>query len=77
MVLNFNSANYVSWHPYIGAGIGAAILSISNANSLQTSPPEAGVNHYNSNPNDKVGAFAVQAKVISNQRGEGTPYHYR
>ncbi len=64
-VLNFNSANYNRWHPYVGGGIGAAVLSISNADSLQVAPPEAGVNHYNSNPDDTVAAFAAQAKVGS------------
>ena len=62
-VLNFNSANYSRWSPYVGAGIGAAVLSISNAGSLQVAPPEPGVNHYNGNPNDKTSAFAAQAKA--------------
>lgn len=62
-VLNFTSANYPGWRPYVGAGIGAAVLSISNANSLQTAPLEANVNHYNGNPNDRVAAFAAQTKA--------------
>lgn len=62
-VLNFNSVNYARWHPYVGAGIGAAVLSIANADSLQVAPLEAGVNHYNGNPNDKVATFAAQTKV--------------
>lgn len=62
-VLNFNSSNYASWHPYVGAGIGAAVLAISQADSLQLAPIEANVNHYNGNPNDTVAAFAAQAKV--------------
>jgi opacity protein-like surface antigen len=62
-VLNFNSASYAKLRPYVGAGIGAAVLSISNADSLQVAPLEAGVNHYNGNPNDKAAAFAAQTKV--------------
>jgi len=62
-VLNFSSANYARWRPYVGAGIGAAVLSISHANSLQTEPLEAGINHYNGNTSDKLATFAAQAKV--------------
>lgn len=62
-VLNFNSANYARWRPYVGAGIGAAVLSISNADSTQTAPLELNVNHYNSNPNDKTASFAAQIKT--------------
>lgn len=62
-VLNFNAANYYRWHPYVAAGIGAAVISVSNADSLQVAPLEAGVNHYNANPNDTVSAFAAQTKV--------------
>jgi opacity protein-like surface antigen len=62
-VLNFNSPTYTRWRPFVGAGIGAAVLSVSNADALQTSPPEADVNHYNSNPNDTAAAFAAQTKV--------------
>lgn len=49
--------------PYFGAGIGAAILSFSNANSVQVSPAEPGINHFNSNPNASSWAFAAQAKA--------------
>jgi len=62
-VLNFNSASYARWRPYVGAGIGAAVLSISNADSLQLSPVEPNINHYNGNPNVKGSAFAAQTKV--------------
>lgn len=62
-ILNFNPANYVRWHPYVGAGIGAAVLDISNADSLQVAPLEAGVNHYNANPSDTEATFAGQVKV--------------
>ncbi|WP_173236134.1 hypothetical protein [Legionella antarctica] len=43
--------------------IGAAVLSISNADLLQTAPFEANMNHYNSNPNDTVATFAAPTKV--------------
>lgn len=62
-VLNFNSTDYARWHPYVGAGIGGAVLSISHANSLQIAPLEPDVNHYNANPNDKLAAFAAQTKA--------------
>ncbi|MBY0524241.1 MAG: outer membrane beta-barrel protein [Gemmataceae bacterium] len=49
--------------PYFGGGIGTANISISGADSLQVSPPEAGVNHFNSGPNSSAWGFAAQAKV--------------
>lgn len=62
-VANLNLASQPKWHPYVGAGIGAGILSISNATALQTSPPEEGVNHYNSDTSSSDSAFAAQVKV--------------
>lgn len=62
-VLNANNALFGNFKPYVGVGIGSAIVSISNANALQTSPPEPGINHYNSNPDDKAVTFAAQPKV--------------
>lgn len=61
-ILNFNPAQSI-WHPYVGAGIGGAVISISNAGATQVSPPEVGVNHFNSNPHDKVSTFAGQIKA--------------
>jgi hypothetical protein len=49
--------------PYIGGGIGAAHVSINGATSTQTSPPEADVNHFNSNPDSSAWTFAAQAKA--------------
>lgn len=49
--------------PYVGAGVGAAIISISGANSLQTAPAEPGINHFNSNTSASNWTFATQAKV--------------
>ncbi len=62
-VLNLNLANYTRLTPFIGAGIGGAVLSVSHASSSQTSPLEENVNHYNSNPNNTTAAFAAQTKV--------------
>lgn len=49
--------------PYVGIGIGTANVRLSGADSLQFAPPEAGVNHFDSNPNSSAWAFAAQAKV--------------
>lgn len=50
-------------HPYVGVGIGGALVNISGADALQVDPVEDGVNHYNANPSDKDVAFAGQVKV--------------
>lgn len=49
--------------PYIGGGVGGAILSLDGATSEQINPPEPGLNHFNSNPNASSSAFAATAKV--------------
>ena len=53
--------------PYIGGGVGAAITSISGADSAQYGPgtPELSpyINHFNSNTNASSSSFATQAKV--------------
>lgn len=61
-ILNFNPVQS-RIHPYIGAGIGAAVLSISNATSTQVLPSEPDVNHYNSNASNTAATFAAQGKV--------------
>ncbi len=61
-VLSFNHINS-AWHPYIGLGLGAAILSLSSADSLQVVPPEPLVNHFNSGTSDDDWTFAAQAKA--------------
>ncbi len=61
-VLNFNYPCLPA-HPYIGFGIGSAILRISDATSLQIDPPEVDINHYNGNPNDAYSTFAGQIKL--------------
>lgn len=49
--------------PYVGVGIGTANVRINNADSLQFAPPEAGVNHFDSDPSSSAWGFAAQAKV--------------
>ncbi|MGE3318196.1 MAG: outer membrane protein [Candidatus Berkiella sp.] len=61
-VLGFNNTTLLV-HPYIGLGIGSAIVKVSDANAAQTNPPEPGINHYNSNTNDTTSTFAGQIKI--------------
>jgi hypothetical protein len=62
-VLNANNAVFGMFRPYVGVGIGSAIISISGATATQLSPAEPGINHYNGNANDNAFAFAAQPKV--------------
>lgn len=61
-ILNFKKQNFIV-NPYIGFGIGSAILRISDANSTQIDPTEVGVNHYNSNSSSTSSTFAGQIKL--------------
>ncbi len=63
VVLNLESARLGRFSPYVGVGVGGAFTQITNADALQLAPPEAGVNHFNSNPDGKVGSVAGQVKV--------------
>jgi hypothetical protein len=67
MLLNWiwasNQKRFWNISPYIGIGVGASVMSIHHANSAQISPPEPGINHFNSNPNDTDWTFAVQGKA--------------
>lgn len=49
--------------PYVGLGFGDAILRISGADSTQISPPEVGINHYNTSASDTNSVFAGQIKL--------------
>jgi opacity protein-like surface antigen len=49
--------------PYLGAGLGTAIITVSGADSLQVVPPEPGINHFNSHPDGSCWAFAAQTKL--------------
>ena len=51
------------FYPYVGIGIGAAHLSIRDADSSQVAPAEPGINHFNSNPSNSDWAFAAQGKA--------------
>lgn len=63
VVLSLNNCCWRSLSPYVGGGVGAARISLTQADSLQTSPPEAGVNHFNSRRKDSAWTFAGQVKV--------------
>ena len=56
-----NNYTYVS--PYIGGGVGTNMMWIHGATSTQTSPPEPGINHFNSKTHAFDWVFAVQAKA--------------
>ncbi|MFA6916141.1 MAG: outer membrane beta-barrel protein [Parachlamydiales bacterium] len=62
-VFSLNNSCFRAFSPYVGGGIGATRISIRNATSLQTSPEEAGINHFNSKRSDSSWAFAAQAKA--------------
>lgn len=53
----------ILFHPYVGVGIGGAIVKISHADATQIDPPEVGVNHYNANTTDTSTTFAGQIKA--------------
>ncbi|HVE44536.1 MAG TPA: acyloxyacyl hydrolase [Gammaproteobacteria bacterium] len=61
-VFDFNNG-LTTLHPYVGAGVGAAIMSVSGADSEQVSPPELRVNHFNGSKSDSSWVFAAQAKA--------------
>tara|TARA_R110002124_G_scaffold6975_4_gene41361 strand:- start:407 stop:1441 length:1035 start_codon:yes stop_codon:yes gene_type:complete len=54
---------YKSITPYIGGGIGAALVSIDGATSTQINPAEAGINHFNGGSDSSAWTFAAQAKA--------------
>jgi opacity protein-like surface antigen len=54
---------FLRWlEPYIGGGIGGAIVWLSQAHSEQDSPAEPGINHFNSKTTASDSAFTVQFK---------------
>ena len=61
LVVNLNPCLVVQ--PYVGVGIGGALVDISGADATQVRPPEAGVNHYNSKNSDMAPTFAGQIKA--------------
>lgn len=62
-VLTLNSPCLGRFSPYIGGGVGAARVCIRRAKSKQISPPEPGINHFNSDRSDSAWTFAAQAKA--------------
>lgn len=62
-VFSLNNSCLGAFSPYIGGGIGAVHLSLRNAKSIQTSPQEPGINHFNSKRSDSSSVFAAQAKA--------------
>ncbi len=49
--------------PYVGGGVGPTRIALHNADSLQVEPPEAGINHFNSDRNDSTWTWAAQVKA--------------
>lgn len=62
-VFSLKNSCWCGISPYVGGGIGAARVSMHHADSLQVSPVEAGINHFNSKRSDSSWAFAAQAKA--------------
>lgn len=62
-VFSLNNPYFGPFSPYISGGVGATRLSIRNATSLQTAPPEAGINHFDSDRSDTTWTFAGQVKA--------------
>ncbi len=63
MVFDFSFKRQSKYHGYLGVGWGAAVISISKAKDIQTSPYEPGINHFSGDPNDSGVTFAVQPKI--------------
>lgn len=62
-LINFNLGNLTRLHPYVGGGIGGALISINHAQAIQIAPPELGINHYNASTSDREATFAGQVKT--------------
>lgn len=62
-VFALNNPCWCRFTPYVGLGVGAARISANKAKSIQTDPPERGVNHFNSKRNDSDWTFAAQVKA--------------
>jgi opacity protein-like surface antigen len=62
LVFSFPTS-YPGVTPYVGGGIGGALVDIRGANSAQIAPPEPGINHFNSGPDSSAWTFAAQAKA--------------
>lgn len=62
LVLSFPTSFY-GVTPYIGGGIGTALVDIDGAKSLQVEPSEGDLNHFNSGPDSSAWTFAAQIKA--------------
>lgn len=62
-ILSLKNPCMCGFSPYVGGGIGAARISLQHAKSLQVSPEEPGINHFNSRRHDSSWAFAGQIKT--------------
>ena len=63
VILTFKQAQTNTLYPYLGGGIGGAVIFVSGANASQINPQEPGINHFNSSSSARSNAFAAQAKV--------------
>jgi hypothetical protein len=61
-VLGFETP-YRTITPYIGGGVGAALISMDDATSSQMDPAEPGINHFGASSSGAALAFAAQAKA--------------
>jgi len=50
---------YQSITPYVGGGVGAALISVDDATSTQTNPVEPGINHFGFSSDSAALAFAA------------------
>jgi len=62
-VLNINPLDKLKFHPYLGAGVGAAFVATSGAESVQLTPEKSNLNNYASKSSSSDWAFATQAKL--------------
>jgi len=62
-VLHFYAEEGKRFHPFVGGAVGAAVLTAHDATSFQQSPPEPGINHFNTNTTATAWSFAAQGKI--------------
>lgn len=64
-VLSFKNPIMPQVVPYVGVGIGGALISLSDAESFQKAPPpgEPGVNHFSAKTSSQDSSFAGQVKL--------------
>lgn len=62
-MFSFNNCCWGRISPYVGGGVGFARICITHANSLQVSPEEGGINHFNADRSDFDWTFAAQVKA--------------